>query len=191
MALKSFQFHFFWDFFPPGVPDLALVALIMLTIFLKSLMELMVADPASPAVPGDFISVPLAPRVTDFLWAAELDLMRAPTADFLVEPFFPADLDFLAEAPPVTLALPLDPPAESLLKAPAPFSCLKTDSRLTKAECPSLNFQETPALTTPWETFPELLNEEISGAPALAPAAAEATYPCWKLWMQVLTSASL
>jgi hypothetical protein len=125
------------DLFPPGVFPLFFWFLIMLTIFLKSLIELMLADPSAPAFPGDWTFGPLAPRVTDFLLLAELDLMRAPTAAAFLDPPFLADLDFLV-CPPETLTLPDDPPWESLLRALAPFSCLKTDSRETNAVFPSL-----------------------------------------------------
>jgi len=101
--------------------------------------------------------------------------MRAWTAPAFLEDFFPADLDFLA--PPVALTFPEDWDWLSLARALDPFSCLKMDSMVTKAVLPSLWAQLAVEATTPWDTFPELLKEEMSGMAALAPEAAAVTCP--------------
>ena len=98
------------------------------------------ADPFSSPAPGVGIGPLPAIGLTECFGSTGVPLlMRARTVvDFLAPPFL-ADLDFdLDAAPPVTLTLPLDPPWLSLLKALAPFSCLKTDSRETNADFPSL-----------------------------------------------------
>ena len=120
---------------------------------------------------------------------ADPDLMRALTAPpFLVETFLA--LFDLCLAPPMALTLPLDY-EPSLLKALAPFSCLKRASIEATTVCPSLKLYLALLATTPWLTYPLCFIPEMSGREDLAAEAAPVIALWVKAWMVVLTSASL
>jgi len=101
--------QFLLDLFP--LRPLFLDYWILETIFLKSFIELILADAFSSPVPGVCIAPLPVIGLTECFGSTGVPLlMRARTEVTFLDPFLIVlDLD-LSAAPPVTLTLPLDPP---------------------------------------------------------------------------------